>query len=231
MGNRSAKFVAALLAGIVAGAPLPAVSQSAPSAAEDCLAAPKGAAPEGQHWYYRIDRGTKRQCWYLREEGARPAQAAANSQPAASPAAPLSQPDLALVADGRRLPRKTERASRSWGPLRRSTPSNRHRHGLEHSSRASRDTNAVASGREADVRHAEDSFLEYLSSALTSSGIEVSCDPNAPLGVNKVNVLFLDSSSILRTNPSRRALLVSIDIISAGNTMLKPRPQAAVTPG
>jgi hypothetical protein len=87
MGNRSAKFVAALLAGIVAGAPLPAVSQSAPSAAEDCLAAPKGAAPEGQHWYYRIDRGTKRQCWYLREEGARPAQAAANSQPAASPPA------------------------------------------------------------------------------------------------------------------------------------------------
>ena len=33
--------------------------------AEDCLAAPKGASPAGQHWYYRIDRVKQRKCWYL----------------------------------------------------------------------------------------------------------------------------------------------------------------------
>jgi hypothetical protein len=33
--------------------------------AEDCLAAPNGASPAGQHWYYRIDRTTRRHCWYL----------------------------------------------------------------------------------------------------------------------------------------------------------------------
>ena len=38
------------------------------AAADSCLSAPKGATPAGSHWYYRIDRVTKRQCWYLREE-------------------------------------------------------------------------------------------------------------------------------------------------------------------
>ncbi|MDI3563632.1 hypothetical protein [Bradyrhizobium sp. Arg816] len=75
MGNRTAKFISALVGSIIAGAPLAAVSQNAPeatstaNAAGDCLASPKGVAPQGQHWYYRLERGTKRQCWYLRAEG------------------------------------------------------------------------------------------------------------------------------------------------------------------
>ncbi|KRQ01208.1 hypothetical protein [Bradyrhizobium manausense] len=80
MGNRTAKFLSALIGSIIAGAPLAAVSQNAPSAAaaastaaaaSDCLASPKGTAPQGQHWHYRVERGTKRQCWYLRAEGAK----------------------------------------------------------------------------------------------------------------------------------------------------------------
>jgi hypothetical protein len=80
MGNRTAKFISALFASVLAGAPLTAVSQNAPSAqgtagdAEDCLTSPKATAPQGQHWYYRIERGSKRQCWYLRDEGAKTAQ-------------------------------------------------------------------------------------------------------------------------------------------------------------
>ncbi len=35
------------------------------SAAETCLEAPKGAAPSGQHWKYRLERGTGRKCWRL----------------------------------------------------------------------------------------------------------------------------------------------------------------------
>jgi hypothetical protein len=94
MGNRTAKFVSALVASVLAGAPLAAVSQDAPSppnaAADDCLASPKATAPQGQHWYYRVERGTKRQCWYLRAEGAKTtqqgAQAAALAPAAETPA-------------------------------------------------------------------------------------------------------------------------------------------------
>ena len=101
MGNRTAKFISALLGSIIAGAPLAAVSQNAPSApsaastentAADCLASPKGAAPQGQHWFYRVERVTKRQCWYLRAEGAKTTQSAQATAdtPNAAPTAPQS---------------------------------------------------------------------------------------------------------------------------------------------
>jgi hypothetical protein len=87
MANRAAKFVSALFVTVLAGLPLTAVSQSAPSTEEDCLSAPKGAAPQGQHWYYRLERGTKRQCWYLREEGSRAAQEGTRAMQSTQPAA------------------------------------------------------------------------------------------------------------------------------------------------
>lgn len=101
MGNRTAKFISALIGSIIAGAPLAAVSQTAPSApatastanaAADCLASPKGVAPQGQHWFYRLERATKRQCWYLRAEGAKATQSAqaAADTPNAAPATPQS---------------------------------------------------------------------------------------------------------------------------------------------
>ncbi|MFK4508026.1 hypothetical protein LPJ38_22445 [Bradyrhizobium daqingense] len=85
MGNRTAKFVSVLVGSIIAGAPLAAVSQNAPTApatsstanaAADCLASPKGVAPQGQHWYYRLERSTKQKCWYLRAAGSKAAQTA-----------------------------------------------------------------------------------------------------------------------------------------------------------
>lgn len=91
MANRTAKFISALVASLFAGIPLSAESQDAPAApaaqtaaagADDCLTSPKGAAPQGQHWHYRLERSTKRQCWYLRAESAKPAQAAQASTPA-----------------------------------------------------------------------------------------------------------------------------------------------------
>ena len=36
---------------------------SAANAAETCLAAPEGAAPQGSQWRYRLERGTQRKCW------------------------------------------------------------------------------------------------------------------------------------------------------------------------
>jgi hypothetical protein len=38
-------------------------------AKDDCLAGPNVAAPQGSHWYYRVDRATQRECWYLGPEG------------------------------------------------------------------------------------------------------------------------------------------------------------------
>jgi hypothetical protein len=85
MPGRTAKFVSAIFATVLAGIPLATVSHGATPAAEDCLAGPKDAAPHGSHWYYRIDRTTKRHCWYLKDE--KPSQGAvANSSPAAKPA-------------------------------------------------------------------------------------------------------------------------------------------------
>ena len=43
------------------------VGHAAP--AESCLSAPKGVAPQGSHWYYRIDRPSQRKCWYLADKG------------------------------------------------------------------------------------------------------------------------------------------------------------------
>jgi hypothetical protein len=38
-------------------------------AADECLSGPKGTAPQGSHWYYRVDRSTGRHCWYLGSQG------------------------------------------------------------------------------------------------------------------------------------------------------------------
>jgi hypothetical protein len=71
--------------------------------ADDCLAAPKSAAPESGHWYYRTDRATQRKCWYLRADQSTqpPARlATADAAPAASATwqdhpAPVSDQELA----------------------------------------------------------------------------------------------------------------------------------------
>jgi hypothetical protein len=101
---RSVKFVPALLVGVAAGANLAtmtdlraqvisaaeAATPATQAASDSCLSAPKGATPSGSHWYYRIDRTTKRQCWYLREENDSADDKFARAAPPAS--APASAP-------------------------------------------------------------------------------------------------------------------------------------------
>src|SRR5215468_10201527 len=57
---RRSKFAAPLMA-------LAALTASDASvhAAAECIAAPKGGAPQGSHWYYRWDRQGQRKCWYV----------------------------------------------------------------------------------------------------------------------------------------------------------------------
>lgn len=57
------------------------------AARADCITEPKPEAPQGKHWYYHIERGTGRHCWYVRgEDEASPraptTEAAAASKPA-----------------------------------------------------------------------------------------------------------------------------------------------------
>jgi hypothetical protein len=92
MSNRTAKFVSAIFASLLAGVPLTTISHSALPAADECLSAPKKAeTPPGGHWYYRVDRATKRHCWFVAEERGKPARARPNSSPAAKPASPVAE--------------------------------------------------------------------------------------------------------------------------------------------
>jgi hypothetical protein len=91
MPSRTTKFVSALFASLLAGVPLTTASHSAPAPveADKCLAGPKGTAPQGDHWYYRVERTTKRHCWYLGDEKEKAARTApANPSASADPASP-----------------------------------------------------------------------------------------------------------------------------------------------
>lgn len=104
MSKCSVKFVPVLFAGVVAGTNLATVTDLRAQAterteaatmqvaqvADNCLTAPSGATPSGSHWYYRIDRVTKRQCWYLREESEKADDRFARAAPPES--APASPP-------------------------------------------------------------------------------------------------------------------------------------------
>src|SRR3954452_17777387 len=81
MTTRTRQF-AGLASAIVLG--LLAVQPTPLLAADECLAAPKGAAPKGSHWYYRVDRAAKKNCWYVRAEG--------KQSPSANSSAPVHLP-------------------------------------------------------------------------------------------------------------------------------------------
>jgi hypothetical protein len=88
MPNRTATFVSAVFASVLAGISLNTASYGATPAADECLSAPKGPAPQGSHWYYRVERGTKRHCWYLHELTEKVSQGVPSS--VASPAKPTT---------------------------------------------------------------------------------------------------------------------------------------------
>jgi hypothetical protein len=111
MSNRSAKFVAAIFAAVLAGTNFAAVAEDSAKGdgaktADECLSGPKGPLPAGGHWYYRVDHAAKRKCWYIGEEKNKSARAApkdsssstTSSSPASSsPAA--SAPASTVAAD------------------------------------------------------------------------------------------------------------------------------------
>lgn len=69
-------------------------------AADDCIAKPNSPAPQGQHWYYRIDHANKRQCWRLGPEGL-PVQRSASSPEQKSASSPEISEQPALPTHSR----------------------------------------------------------------------------------------------------------------------------------
>jgi hypothetical protein len=92
MGNSGTAVLLCALASVT----LIVATNGVAGATEACLSGPKGAAPKGSHWYYRIDHATKRNCWYVRAEGEKPAapQTSSLSPPSPQAETPL-QPSVA----------------------------------------------------------------------------------------------------------------------------------------
>jgi hypothetical protein len=79
-------FAPAILASLLAGLAVAATVASSPPAraADDCIAKPNAAAPPGNHWYYRVDRTTRRACWFLGAQGTKVRRAATAKPPASA---------------------------------------------------------------------------------------------------------------------------------------------------
>lgn len=127
MSNRTAIVASVVLTGCVSiSIVMPGVAFAAPDAASECLSAPKAATPAGGHWYYRLEKGTKRKCWYLGDAGgkvnktAETAPAAVAEQDASPPKKPLQKSVANARAELRAGPPANEDTSLSestWPPL------------------------------------------------------------------------------------------------------------------
>jgi hypothetical protein len=104
MSNVQAKLASALLLSVAANAGLTAGPSGAARAADSCITEPKADAPQGKHWYYRIERGTARHCWYLRGEDDASARTPGAEPVAAAKPAPqttANAPATRSLADAR----------------------------------------------------------------------------------------------------------------------------------
>ena len=60
--------MALLVTGITTAFAAVNVTVTSSRADDDCLVGPNTAAPQSSHWYYRVDRLTHRECWYVGPE-------------------------------------------------------------------------------------------------------------------------------------------------------------------
>jgi hypothetical protein len=116
MTNRIGNAATAMLIGALATVAMNEMAH----ATEACLSGPKGTAPKGSHWYYRIDHATKRNCWYVRAEGE---QTAASQNPPLGQASPQTEAPLQpSVANARAQAGPTDLGQSNGGGAARAPP-------------------------------------------------------------------------------------------------------------
>jgi hypothetical protein len=87
---RTAYFMPVILVTSLAAVASTTRSSLAEAAADECLTKPGASAPQGSHWFYRVDRANNnRHCWYLGSEGGKPR---AIKQQAEAPLRPRVRP-------------------------------------------------------------------------------------------------------------------------------------------
>jgi hypothetical protein len=92
---RKAFVVPVIMAAALAATMSSTRSSLAQSAADECLTKPGATAPQGSHWYYRVDRSDGRHCWYLGPEGAKTRASKRQVEPARS----ASRPELSTTTE------------------------------------------------------------------------------------------------------------------------------------
>src|SRR5215510_10506052 len=100
MKFRAAKFVVAAIASIVSSANLLAAPDDAEQPADTCLTSPREYTPPGTRWRYRMDRGSGRRCWFLKDDAEKPAGKASEQATAATEA--TEEPAAAQPAPSRK---------------------------------------------------------------------------------------------------------------------------------
>jgi hypothetical protein len=90
MSYVTAKVASTLLIGVAAATVSTALPSRSVNAADSCLTEPKGDT-QGKHWYYHIERGTGRHCWYQRSQDDDTTARADDDKQAASDEAPSSK--------------------------------------------------------------------------------------------------------------------------------------------
>jgi hypothetical protein len=90
-----------------------AAADRAAHAGDDCLRGPNASAPQGKHWYYRLDRAAHRKCWYLGPWSARVVQRAVPTtrKPAPRRVAPVEAPRASAQPVAPRAPSSGETAA------------------------------------------------------------------------------------------------------------------------
>jgi hypothetical protein len=109
MANRATKFVSAIFVSAVVGIPastfakdaaggpdagMPDSTSPAASSSTECLTTPNRESPPGQHWFYRMEPGTNKRCWFLRDQAERASQTASARSNALQSPFPNAAPSL-----------------------------------------------------------------------------------------------------------------------------------------
>jgi hypothetical protein len=70
-------------------------------AADTCLTAPNSPAPQGSHWYYRLERPSLRKCWRLVQKDRKEQSAATQTAPQPADATAAAPPPAASIPPAR----------------------------------------------------------------------------------------------------------------------------------